>query len=46
LKTRLAKRLLKLRVDEIVIKIHVASDKKGKSVVKLLRLIATSMEGK
>jgi len=36
LKTRLAKRLLKLRVDEIEIKIHVASKERGKSVVKPL----------
>jgi len=31
-----AKRLLKLRVDEIEIKIHVASKERGKSVVKPL----------
>jgi len=46
MKSRLAKRLLKLRVDEIEVKVRVMStDEEGKPVVKPVRLMVSSMEG-
>jgi len=46
LKSRLAQRLLKLRVDEIEVIVRLAStDLKGNSSVQPVRLIASSMEG-
>jgi acetyl-CoA carboxylase/biotin carboxylase 1 len=46
LKSKLAKRLLKLRVDEIEVKVRVASkDEDGNPLVIPVRLVATSMEG-
>jgi len=46
LKSRLADRLLKLRVDEIEVKARLSStDADGNAVVTPVRLVATSMEG-
>eukprot|EP00970_Alexandrium_tamarense_P005314 scaffold858_cov193-Alexandrium_tamarense.AAC.12 len=46
LKSRLAKRLLKLRVDEIEAKVRVTStDEDGNPMVVPVRLVASSMEG-
>lgn len=46
LKSKLAKRLLKLRVDEIEVKVRIAStDEEGKPVIQPVRLVASSMEG-
>ncbi len=46
LKSKLAKRLLKLRVDEIEIKMRLMStDDEGKPIIKPVRLVASSMEG-
>jgi len=46
IKSRLAKRLLKLRVDEIEAKVRVKSvDEDGNAMVVPIRLIASSMEG-
>ena len=46
LKSKLATRLLKLRVDEIEVKVRVMStDEDGKPVIEPVRLVATSMEG-
>jgi len=46
LKSRLAKRLLKLRVDEIEVKVRVRStDEEGKPLIQPVRLVASSMEG-
>jgi len=46
LKSRLATRLLKLRVDEIEVKVRIASTgKDGQPVVQSIRLVASSMEG-
>jgi len=46
LKSRLATRLLKLRVDEIEVKVRVASkDDEGNPIVQNVRLVASSMEG-
>ena len=46
LKSRLAKRLLKLRVDEVEIKVRLMStDEEGKPIIVPVRLVASSMEG-
>lgn len=46
LKSKLAKRLLKLRVDEIEIKVRLMStDDEGKPIIEPVRLVASSMEG-
>jgi len=46
LKSKLATRLLKLRVDEIEVKVRVMStDEDGKPVIEPVRLVASSMEG-
>jgi len=46
LKSKLAPRLLKLRVDEIEVKVRVAStDDEGNAMVQPVRLVASSMEG-
>jgi acetyl-CoA carboxylase / biotin carboxylase 1 len=46
LKSHLATRLLKLRVDEIEVKLRVASKgEDGSSIVQNVRLVASSMEG-
>jgi acetyl-CoA carboxylase/biotin carboxylase 1 len=46
LKSKLAQRLLKLRVDEIEAKVRVKSvDEKGNSMVVPVRLVASSMQG-
>jgi len=46
LKSRLATRLLKLRVDEIEVKVRIATtDDDGKAMVTPVRLVASSMEG-
>jgi acetyl-CoA carboxylase/biotin carboxylase 1 len=46
LKSKLAKRLLKLRVDEIEVKVRIATtDEEGKPVIQPVRLVASSMEG-
>eukprot|EP00957_Ditylum_brightwellii_P008822 669436-Ditylum_brightwellii.AAC.1 len=46
LKSKLATRLLKLRVDEIEVKVRVATTgEDGKAVVQPVRLVASSMEG-
>jgi len=46
LKSRLATRLLKLRVDEIEVKVRVSStDDEGKPIIKPVRLVASSVEG-
>jgi len=46
LKSRLATRLLKLRVDEIEVKIRIATtDDNGNPLIQPVRLIASSMEG-
>lgn len=46
LKSRLATRLLKLRVDEVEVKLRVASKgEDGKPLVQNVRLVASSMEG-
>ncbi len=46
LKSKLAKRLLKLRVDEIEVKVRLMSeDEEGKPVIQPVRLVASSMEG-
>ena len=46
LKSKLAKRLLKLRVDEIEVKVRLsATDSEGKSYIQPVRLVASSMEG-
>eukprot|EP00565_Helicotheca_tamesis_P003884 CAMPEP_0185725054 /NCGR_PEP_ID=MMETSP1171-20130828/1378_1 /TAXON_ID=374046 /ORGANISM="Helicotheca tamensis, Strain CCMP826" /LENGTH=2089 /DNA_ID=CAMNT_0028393057 /DNA_START=20 /DNA_END=6289 /DNA_ORIENTATION=+ len=46
LKSKLATRLLKLRVDEIEVKVRLASTgEDGKPVVQPVRLVASSMEG-
>jgi len=45
LKTRLAPRLLKLRVDEIEVKMRVKTVIDGKDAVQGIRLIASSMRG-
>eukprot|EP00543_Licmophora_paradoxa_P006771 CAMPEP_0202445904 /NCGR_PEP_ID=MMETSP1360-20130828/4612_1 /ASSEMBLY_ACC=CAM_ASM_000848 /TAXON_ID=515479 /ORGANISM="Licmophora paradoxa, Strain CCMP2313" /LENGTH=2079 /DNA_ID=CAMNT_0049062311 /DNA_START=41 /DNA_END=6280 /DNA_ORIENTATION=+ len=46
LKSQLATRLLKLRVDEIEVKVRIASiGEDGKPLVQSLRLVASSMEG-
>jgi acetyl-CoA carboxylase/biotin carboxylase 1 len=46
LKSQLAPRLLKLRVDEIEVKMRIASiSEDGEAVTKTLRLVASSMEG-
>ena len=46
LKSKLSTRLLKYRVDEIEVKVRVASkDHEGKPVIQPVRLVASSMEG-
>jgi len=46
LKSRLAQRLLKLRVDEIEVKVRVqGQSENGESIITPVRLIASSMEG-
>ena len=46
LKSRLATRLLKLRVDEIEVKVRIATtDENGNPLIQPVRLIASSMEG-
>mmetsp|Transcript_14161 Transcript_14161/g.25957 ORF Transcript_14161/g.25957 Transcript_14161/m.25957 type:complete len:220 (+) Transcript_14161:3195-3854(+) len=45
LKSRFATRLLKLRVDEIEVKLRCKIVEDGKSVIKPVRLIASSMSG-
>eukprot|EP00554_Chaetoceros_debilis_P010506 CAMPEP_0194110112 /NCGR_PEP_ID=MMETSP0150-20130528/9428_1 /TAXON_ID=122233 /ORGANISM="Chaetoceros debilis, Strain MM31A-1" /LENGTH=2089 /DNA_ID=CAMNT_0038799207 /DNA_START=48 /DNA_END=6317 /DNA_ORIENTATION=+ len=46
LKSRLATRLLKLRVDEIEVKVRVMStDDEGNPIIEPVRLVASSMEG-
>ena len=45
LKSRFATRLLKLRVDEIEIKLRVKVVEDGKTLIKPIRLIASSMSG-
>jgi acetyl-CoA carboxylase/biotin carboxylase 1 len=46
LKSKLAKRLLKLRVDEIEVKVRISTtDEEGKPVIQPVRLVASSMEG-
>jgi len=46
LKSRLATRLLKLRVDEIEVKVRIATtDENGQPLVQPVRLIASSMDG-
>jgi len=47
LKSRLATRLVKLRVDEIEVKVRIAStDDNGNKIIQPVRLVASSMEGK
>ena len=46
LKSKLANRLLKLRVDEIEVKVRIQTvDEDGNSVIEPVRLVASSMEG-
>lgn len=46
LKSRLAQRLLKLRVDEIEVKVRISStDENGDSIIQPIRLVASSMSG-
>ncbi|GMH72279.1 hypothetical protein TrLO_g4355 [Triparma laevis f. longispina] len=45
LKSRFATRLLKLRVDEIEVKLRIKAVENGKPVIKPVRLIASSMSG-
>jgi len=46
LKSKLANRLLKLRVDEIEVKVRIqTTDEDGNSVIEPVRLVASSMEG-
>jgi len=46
LKSRLATRLLKLRVDEIEVKVRISTtDENGQKLVQPVRLIASSMDG-
>ena len=45
LKSTFATRLLKLRVDEIEVKLRVRVKENGKDVIKPVRLIASSMSG-
>lgn len=46
LKSKLATRLLKLRVDEIEVKVRVqTTDEEGNPVIQPVRLVASSMEG-
>ena len=46
LKSKLAKRLLKLQVDEIEIKVRLMStDEEGNPIIQPVRLVASSMEG-
>jgi len=46
MKSRLAKRLLKLRVDEVEVKVRVMSkDADGNPIIKPVRLVSSSIEG-
>jgi acetyl-CoA carboxylase/biotin carboxylase 1 len=46
LKSKLAKRLLKLRVDEVEVKVRlVSTDEDGNPIIQPVRLVASSMEG-